>query len=145
MYAPSPGAPPPRRSNRRLVIAVVILVVVILVVGIFAVDYFTTPAGVTVNYITFWSNDNACGYNANSTSYYGYNSSTGQAQEFEFGLPNYNLTACTIHTMVTNSSGFSITGFTLPIQISGNGTSYVNITITSPSSSFNGDMNLVIG
>ena len=122
----------------------VVAVVVILVVAVVAVE-FLAPAGVTVNYINFWAPDNVCGYNANPTSYYGYNSSTGQTQTFEFPLPNYNTSACSIRSMVTNSSGFSISGFSLPIPIAGNGTAYVNITISSPTSPFTGNMNLVIG
>jgi hypothetical protein len=124
------------------VIVAVIVVVLILVVAVVALQFLAAPAGVTVNYINIWANDNACGYNANPTSYYGFNSSTGQSQTFVFPFQNYNSTACTIHSLTTNSSGFAISGFVVPIQIAGNGTANVTITITSPGSPYNGDMNI---
>jgi|HubBroStandDraft_1064217.scaffolds.fasta_scaffold08729_5 hypothetical protein len=142
------GQPAPPRRHRGLVIIAVIVVVLILVVAVLALE-FAVPAGVTVDYINIWAPDNVCGYltnaNANPVSYYGFNSSTGETQTFVFPLPNFNTTACTIDSMVTNSSGFAISGFTLPIQIAGNnGTANVNITIASPTSPFSGNMNIVI-
>jgi hypothetical protein len=122
----------------------VIAIVVILIVAVIAFTLLV-PAGVTVDFINVWAPDNVCGLNSNPIGYYGYNSSTGAVQTFEFQIPNYNLSSCSISSMVTNSSGFEISGFTLPIPITGNGTANVNITITSPTSPFTGNMNLVVG
>ncbi|MGP8075857.1 MAG: zinc ribbon domain-containing protein [Thermoplasmata archaeon] len=136
-------APPPRRRRRRLVIAVIV-VVVVLIVAVVAVDYFTMPP-VQVAYVFVWAPDNVCGLNTNAIEFSGYNGSTGASQTLDFLMPNYNATTCTVVSAATNSSGFSLSEIQVPLSISAGGTASMNITITSPSSDFSGNMNLVLG
>lgn len=142
----APASPPPRRSRARLVV-VVILVVIVLFVAILAAAYFLFPAPpIQVSAIYVYAPDNVCGLGLpqNAIYYYGYNGSTGAAQTLEFEMPNYNATACTIVGAATNSSGFSLSNVQVPLTIPGNGDSTMNITITSPTSSYSGSMNLVL-
>ncbi|MGD0589078.1 MAG: hypothetical protein ABSA63_09870 [Thermoplasmata archaeon] len=142
MVNPQP-APPPRRRHRRLVIAVIV-VVVVLIVAVVAVDYFEMPP-VQVAYVYVWAPDNVCGLNANAIEFPGYNGSTGASQTLDFLMPNYNTSTCTVVSATTNSSGFSLSEIQVPLSISAGGTASMNITITSPSSDFSGNMNLVLG
>jgi hypothetical protein len=137
-YAP----PPPRRSRTRLI--VVIVVVLVVIVAIVVAAYLLFPsAPIQVQAINIWAPDNVCGLNSNPIYYYGYNGSTGATQTIDFEVPNFNSTECTIVGVVTNSSGFSISGVQVPLSIPGEGTGSMNMTITSPSSPFSGQMNLV--
>ncbi len=143
---PGPSAAPPRRSRGR-VLLIVLLVVIVLIVAAFAVDYFLFPApAVQVEEINIWAPDNVCGLNANPIFFYGYNSSTGASQTLDFGMPNFNATACTIVSVTTNSTGFSLSDVQVPLTIPGGDTAgaSMNITITSPGSPFTGTMNLVL-
>ncbi len=142
-YAPPPPAQRPR-SRARLVV-VVILVVIILIVAVVAVAYFLFPApAIQVQSIYIWAPDNVCGLNANPIYFFGYNSSTGATQTLDFGMPNFNTTTCTIVGATTNSSGFALSDVQVPLAIPGNETASMDITITSPSSPFTGNMNIVL-
>ena len=120
-----------------------IVVVVVLIVAVVAVDYLEMPP-VQVAYLFVWAPDNVCGLNANAIEFSGYNGSTGASQTLDLLMPNYNLTTCTVLSATTNSSGFSLSEVQVPISIPGGGTASMNITITSPSSAFSGNMNLVL-
>lgn len=123
---------------------VVIVVLILVVVSISAYEYYTTPPPpIQVAFFNIWAPDNVCGLNANPISYYGYNWSTSTAETFEFPVPNFNATSCTIHSVVTNSTGFSLSAVQVPLTIAGNGTQSMNITVTSPGSSFSGSVNFV--
>jgi hypothetical protein len=123
---------------------VVVLVVIILVVGV--ASFFLLPTSsppVQVNDINAWAPDNVCGLGSNPSYFSGFNGSTGQVQQIDFGMPNYNSTPCTIQSVVTNSTGFLLSGVQAPLTIAGNGTASMNITVQSPSGHFSGDLNLV--
>jgi len=138
----APTSPPPRRRRRTLLI--VIVVVVILVIGVIAFASFESQSpAIQVGFINIWAPDNVCGLNTNPIAYYGFNSSTGASESLDFPVPNYNATACTIESVTTNSSGFSLSSVQVPLEIAGNGTGSMNMTIEVPTSSFSGDMNLV--
>jgi len=138
-------APPAPRRRRVGLIVVVLLVVVLLVAGVAVFDYFEAkPPPIQVAFINIWAPDNVCGLNANPIAYYGFNSSTSSPQTLDFGVPNYNLTACTIHGVSTNTTGFSLSAIEVPLTIPGNGTGSMNITITPPASAYSGNMNLVL-
>lgn len=140
------GAPPPQRRSRARLVLVVILVVVVLIVAFVAVSYFLFPAPpIQVGAINIWAPDNVCGLNANPIYFDGYNGSTGASQTLELGMPNFNTTgSCTIVSMTTNTSGFALSGIQVPLIISANGTGSMNVTITSPTSSYTGDLNLIV-
>jgi hypothetical protein len=129
-----------------VVLIVVVVIVVLLLVVLVAIPYLepSSPPPVQVGYINIWAPDNVCGLNANPISFYGFNSSTGAVQTLDFGMPNYNTTLCTIVGATTNTTGFSLSAIQVPLAVPGNGTGSMNITITSPSSSYTGDMNLVL-
>jgi hypothetical protein len=141
------GQPPPRRRRTGVVIAVIV-VVLILIVGLFAVAYLLAPASpISVTYINIWAPDNVCGFltspDGNPVSYYGFNGSTGQVQTVQFPIPNFNTTTCTVNNAISNTTGFSLSSVQVPLVIPGNGTGLMNMTITSPSSDFSGNLNIV--
>jgi len=140
---PSQGAPARRRRSRVLVI-IAIVVVVILVVAVVAYELTPPAPAVQVVFINVYAPDNVCGLNSNPTAYYGYNASTSETDTLDFPMPNYNTTACTIESVATNTSGFSLSDIQVPLTIAGGvPDASMNITITTPGSSFSGDLNLV--
>lgn len=142
-YGPPSGYPPPRRRRSRVLIVVVIVIVILLIGSIAAYEFLATGPPVQVLEIDIWAPDNVCGLNANPIGYTGYNTSTGAAYPIDLGVPNFNSTACTVKAVATNTSGFSLSGVQVPLTIAGNGTGSMNLTITSPGSSFSGYLNLV--
>jgi hypothetical protein len=144
--AASYGQPPPPTHRRHTwVILAVVLVVIILIGAVAAVDYFEVkPPPIQVGFIVVYAPDNVCGLNANPIAFYGFNSSTSAAQALDFGMPNYNASACTIHGASTNTTGFSLSAIQVPVSIPGNGTGSMNITITPPKSPYSGNMNLIL-
>lgn len=146
-----PGSPPPRRHSRLLII-VVVVVVVILVVGVVAYLFLPGPApAVQVGYIFVYAPDDVCGLNQSPPiAFYGFNSSTGANQTLDFPMPNYNATACMVRGVSTNTTGFMITYAQVPLTIGGSPhgpgstNASLNITIISPSSSFSGNLSLVL-
>jgi hypothetical protein len=138
-----PPAPPARPRGTRTIV-IVLLVVVVLIVAVIAVAYVLYPAPpVQVQAINIWAPDNVCGLNANGIYFGGFNSSASANQTYEFGMPNFNYTTCTVVGVTTNTSGFSLFDVQVPLTIAANGTSDMNITIQAPSS-FSGDLNLVL-
>lgn len=118
----------------------------ILVIGAVAYAYLAVPKPpVQVQNIYIWSPDNVCGLNSDPIYYPGFNSSTGANQTLDFYMPNHNSTGnpCTIKKVVTNSTGFMLYNVQVPLTIPYKGTVQMNITIRSPTTSFNGNLNLV--
>jgi hypothetical protein len=143
-YYGGPSRPPRQRSS--LLTILVLVIVVLLVVGVVA--YFFLPSSappVQVGYIVIYSPHDVCGLNLTPPgAYYGFNSSTGANQTFDFLVPNYNATACVVRGVSTNTSGFSITYAQVPLPIGGSGNASMNISIVSPSSPFTGNLNLIL-
>lgn len=143
-YAGGAPPPPPPRRRSRLLIVIVVVVVIVIVVSVAAYALFAPSApAVQVGYINVWAPDNVCGLGTNQIYYQGYNSSTGQSIGFELQVENFNESACIVNSVVTNSTGFSLSAIEVPLTVPGMGNSTMNLTITSPSSSFSGDLNLV--
>jgi hypothetical protein len=124
---------------------VVVLVVVAILVGAVVLYYESTTPGIEVSTINVWSNDNVCGLEANLIGYNGFTGSPGTNESFGFEVPNYNGTPCTVSSVATNSSGFSLSGIGVPLTVPANGTNYLNLTITLPGSDFSGALNLIYG
>ena len=144
-YGAPTGVPPPRRRSRALiVVAVVVVIVVILIVAIVAyVLLFAPGPAVQVGDLIIWAPDNVCGLNANPIYFDGYNSSTSSTVPLDLGVPNYNATACTLLGVITNTTGFVLSGVQVPLTIPGDATGSMNLTVTSPGSPFSGNLNLV--
>lgn len=142
-YGGAPPAPPPRRRSKLLIIAVIV-VAILLVVG--AAAFLLVPAApaIQVAEINIWAPDNVCGLNTNGIGFDGYNSSTSSVESFELPMPNFNTTTCTVHGVTTNTTGFTLSAIEVPLTIPGNETVSMELTITAPSSSFNGYLNLVL-
>jgi hypothetical protein len=149
-YAGGPSRPVRRRSA--VLIALVVVVVIVLVAG--GLAFFLLPSStppVQIAYIVIYAPDNVCGLNLNPpVAYYGYNSSTSANLTLDFPMPNYNATACIVHGVSTNTSGFSVPYAQVPLTIGGSPsgpgstTGSMNITIVSPSSSFSGNLDLIL-
>jgi predicted nucleic acid-binding Zn ribbon protein len=147
--APPTGTGPvdaPRRTrSRRIVRLIVVLVVIAIVVGAAVLYYESVSPGVEVSTINVWSNDNVCGLGANLIGYNGFSGSPGASESFGFEVPNFNGTACTVDSVATNTSGFSLTDVGVPLAVPGSGTNYLNLTIVLPGSDFTGALNLIYG
>ncbi len=128
-----------------MVITVVVIVVVLLVVGAIAfVFLLPAPAPIQVGQINIYAPDLVCGLAATPPYYYpGFNNSTGVNMSFEFYVPNFNATNCTVHSLVTNTSGFKVTYAQLPLPIVARSNATMNVSILLPGSSFSGNLNLV--
>ncbi len=124
----------------------VVIVVLLLIVGVVAIAGFYAPptSPVEVAAINIYSPDNVCGLNSNPIYYDGFNGSTGQVQIIGFTMPNYNGSACTIRAVTTNTTGFTLSAIQVPLVIPGDGNASMNISVTSPSSSFSGYLNLIM-
>jgi hypothetical protein len=126
------------------VVGVVVVIVVLIIVAIVAYELLAPPVPpVQVGDINIWAPDNVCGLNANPIYYQGYNSSTHANVTVDLGVPNYNSTSCTVVGVITNSTGFALSGVQVPLTIPGGGTGSMNLTILSPGASFSGNLNLV--
>ena len=143
---PYPGvASPPPRQHSRLFVAFVILVVIFLVVGVIAFIFVLTPAPpVQVSAINIYAPHNVCGLNSTPIYFPGFNSSKGANQTLDFEMPNYNTTACVVHSVTTNTTGFNLSNVQVPLTIPGSSSASMNITITSPSASYSGIMNFIL-
>jgi uncharacterized membrane protein len=125
----------------------VILVVVIVVVSIIAYLLLaSTPApAVQVSEIAVWAPDNVCGLLANPLYFGGYNTSANENDSWQlYGWQNYNSTACTIQSVTTNTTGFSLNSIQVPLTIpGGDQNASINLTVEAPGSSYSGPLNLV--
>lgn len=141
-YPRSAGGPPPRRGSRLLVLVIVVVVVVAIVGFVFLES---SAAQVNITEINLWSPDNVCGIAANSPyDYNGFSDSPGNSDPIGLQIENFNLTTCTIHSVATNTSGFSLSGVGVPLSVAGSGFNYLNLTINLPGSGFSGALNLVV-
>jgi hypothetical protein len=120
----------------------VVLVVLILVVGVAAVLFVPAPATVRVQEIDVWTLDNVCGLGDNPVAFNGYNDSAGGSTTLEFALPNFNATACTIHSIATNTSGFAFHGSATPWTIPGHSTLNLTLTVDAPSGAYDGVLHM---
>lgn len=145
--APSggPSAPPPRRrSGIRIV---VVVVVVIIVIGLIGLVFFATNQTVNVTIIEFSSPDNTCGWNGLTDS--GFSEPPGGALAFSYynygnNTTGSNTAACVVHTVTTNTSGFSITDANTPLITPANVTNFLNFTVNLPDSSYNGPLWIIL-
>jgi len=163
-FAPPPPAawttsppPPARRRASRVLLVIVVFLVVIILVGVVAFAFFlpTAPTSpISVPALVVYSPDNVCGLNSNPIYYLGFNSSLSGNVSVGLYLPNYNTTTCTVHRLVTNTTGFTLTEITmnggpLPGSIAGspstsspnNGT--VEFNILTPATSYSGNVSLI--
>jgi zinc-ribbon domain len=140
---PSGGYRP--RQRRGLVIAVVVVLLVAIIGGVVFYELSTAP-NVDINVFIFWAPDNVCGLNEpnNQLIYEGYNDSPGVTDYFQFQVPNDNNTTCTITSLITNTTGFSLANYQGPGPISAESYGYLNVNLTFPSSSWSGNVNFVV-
>jgi hypothetical protein len=143
-----PPQPPPQRSASRVWKIVVIAVVLVVIIGVLAFVLFPSAPAIQVGQINVWSSDNVCGLNDAST--YGFNASTGDVVPLSFDITGApygtgNATyGCTIMSVTTNSSGFSVSDVNVPLAVPANATEVLNFNVQCPNSTFSGDLNLVM-
>ncbi len=121
-----------------------VVIVVIVVVGAIGVYLLESAPNVDVTTIYIYAPDNVCGLNSNPQAYYGFNATPGSPQAIGLEVENFNTSAsCTVRGVLTNTSGFGVTGANLPLVIPAKGNGTLNFTLDLPSSSFSGSVNLV--
>lgn len=142
------GTPASRRSKGRAVLIVVVVVVIILA-GIGVYVYYEAGQSVNVNQFVVYAPDNVCGLNTNQIVFTpGFSDAPGASDAFEFQIPNYNGTSCTIRGVTTNTSGFSFSDVGVPVTgtpatLGNPGYGYLNLTINLPGSAFSGNLNMI--
>jgi len=126
-------------------VVLVIVVVVFLVAGVVGYLFlYAGPPPVRVGEIDIYSPDDVCGLHAVPVYFAGFNSSTGASQVYDFGMPNFNGSACTVRTVTTNTTGFSVSGAQVPLTILAGANASLNVTIQSPSSPYTGNLALIL-
>lgn len=132
-----------------MLIILVVFVVIILVVGVVAYFLLPAPPAVEITGVNFESSDNACGLNgAVDTSWY--NTTAGSSFGLSYVISGPNATAwtgtlaCTINTVGTTTSGFSITGADTPLNIPANLTQILSFTVNPPGSAYAGALTIVL-
>lgn len=143
---PEPAAAPaPRRRSLGLIV-IVLVVVMVIVLSVTAYAFLTAPvsAPVRVGALEIWAPDHVCDLNATpNLYYYGFNSSTSTNVIIDVLVPNFNASTCTVHGVSTNTTGFTVQGTPLPLSIAAASNASMNLTISTPSSSYSGNVNLV--
>lgn len=120
-----------------------VVVVVIIVVIAFFLYSAAQASSIDVTAINLTSSDNACGMNGHTFS--GYTTSGGGSVSDTLTIPNGNiLLSCTINSVSSTTSGFSISGANVPLTIPAGGTESLSFTIHAPSGSFNGVLTIDI-
>ena len=135
-------SPPPQKNYTGTAVAVIIIAIVIVIVLAVVIVLLANsrPGTVDVTAVTFTSHNNACGINGWSGS--GFTDPTGGAYVWTNTIPNNGWISCTINSVTTTTSGFSLSGVTTPITIPGGGTATISFTIHCPSSSFTGVLSI---
>jgi hypothetical protein len=146
-YAPAPPPPPRRRLVLWIIVGFVVLILVVSVIG-----YFATPPApsynVIVTGINFDSPDNACGLDG--AFGYGLNASTNESVPLTYDISGANSStgtgtlACTIESINSNTSGFSVTGANVPLNIPANGTQVLGFNLNTPADPYTGVLTFVI-
>ena len=125
-----------------MIVILVAIFVAIAAIGYFA--YVTTPPNVDVQGINVYAPDDVCGLSSNPVGYYGFNASAGSAEPLELQLENFNLSgSCTVRSVLTNTTGFSVTGIQVPDTVPAISNGTLNLTLNLPGSAYDGLVNLV--
>lgn len=123
------------------VAAVIVVIVVIAALGL-AAPGKSSPT-VHVAFINVWAPDNVCGFSDHPSGYDGFDDKVGATELFQLGLHNYNSTACTVHGVTTNTSGFGLSDVQVPVTVPGGGDGYLNVSVLLPNSAYSGNLDLV--
>jgi hypothetical protein len=120
-------------------------VVAIVVVGVVAIVLYEQPEGpVThVRVILLTSPDNACGIANETLAVAGYNSTGPAPTSLTLEFPNLNATRCSVESVSTSTSGFSVRGVAVPFSVSAHEDRAVDLSLTPPGTSFTGSLTLV--
>jgi hypothetical protein len=121
------------------------IVVFIVIVGV--VGYFLVPAAPAINVteITFQSADNPCGLATNYTNWQGFTANESQVEWISFSVggnatPGGGTSACTIHSVASGTSGFTLSGADTPLTIPANTNETLQFNVTCPAATFSGDL-----
>ena len=150
MGFPPPAAPPParpRRSRALMVIVIIVVIVLVLSVVAFALTPAASPPPIRVGELVIWAPNKVCDLNASAGSpnyyYFGFNGSTSSSVRVPILVPDFNATSCTVRGVTTNTTGFTVAGTPLPLIVTAGSNASMNLTITTPSSSYSGNVNLI--
>jgi hypothetical protein len=131
-----------RRRHRWFTVG---FVVAIVVVGVVAIVLYEQPEGpVThVRVILLTSPDNACGIANETLAVAGYNSTGPAPTSLTLEFPNLNATSCSVESVSTSTSGFSVRGVAVPFSVAAHEDRAVDLSLTPPGTSFTGSLTLV--
>lgn len=148
--SPSPSTPPgsspspvsqgsvPGLKKSRKKLWVVVAVVVVVIVAVLALVGYTYAVNVTG--IIVASTDNSCGIRGQTAG--GYTSVPGAHHQVTLSLHNTVFIDCTITSVSANTSGFSVSGGSLPLSIPADQVASVTLDVTSPGGFFSGTLTI---
>ncbi len=142
---PAPGfvprAPPGSHRQRVLAIVVVAIVLLSLAGGVFAYVFLYGATNAQVNRIDLGAPNNACGLGATPIAYTtGFAAPSASQVSLQLEVPNFNVSACTIHAVGLNASGWSIVQAGVPLTIPGLGRATLNLTVQVPATAYSGTL-----
>ncbi len=121
-----------------------IVAAIVVVGGVAGYLYYASASIAThVESILVYSPDDACGLADEHLAYRGYNTTGTTPTTLALSVPNLNSSACTVFTVGTNTSGFSLSGTGTPFSIAGRGSHSLSLQVAPPGRSFRGDLDLV--
>jgi hypothetical protein len=135
----APAVPPKKKHTLLWVVIAVIVIIVVIVIA--ASAFFVAATSVDVTAINYTSSDNACGTNGGTAL--GFTTGSNAAYQATIIVTNSNIIlSCTINSVSTTTSGFSISGANVPLTIPAGGTESVSFTIHTPGGSYTGVLTL---
>jgi hypothetical protein len=115
------------RSRGRVLLVIIVVVVLVLAAVIY---YASTAPVVTITQINVYAPTNVCGLNTFPIYYNGFSE-------------NFNNTTCTVTSVSTNTTGFSLSSIGVPISVAAVGNNTLTLTLNLPNNGFNGVVNLI--
>lgn len=123
-----------------VIVVVVVLVVYAAIVIAVYLSVAATTGSIKVTGIEITSTDDVCGLSGHALPGYTVDSG-GKAQE-TLGIQNANNLSCTINTVSTPTSGFTISDANTPVTIRAGGTGALSFTINAPNGAYDGVLTL---
>jgi hypothetical protein len=139
------GATDARRRRRRVFTFAVVLAIVAVAVAAALLYVENTGPEIHIAAILVDAPDDVCGLGDEHIAYHGYSASGVAPTTVAIHVPNLNDTTCVVDSLVTNTTGFAVSGAKLPFTIPAGGGVSLSLSITPPARSYSGNLTLVVG
>lgn len=143
MVAPGYRQSPPRRESKKWLVAAIVAAVVVIIVIVAFFMLAPIKLGIDVSDVQ-WSGSNSCGGLPGQTTP-GFIGPDGGTLSNSLKVTNTDPSmSCSINSISATTSGFSVVGSNLPLEISAGGSATLTFTINLPSSDYTGPLELVV-